>query len=126
MVIIAAFAVIMFSAAQLFAPLLSTLFVGYDLELVAMTERAFELYSFSFLFAGFAIFGSAFFTALNDGLTSGTISFLRTLVFETGAVFIFPIFWGIDGIWLSVVIAEMMAVIVVLLFLKINRHKYHY
>ncbi|MGP5104810.1 MATE family efflux transporter, partial [Psychrobacter celer] len=74
MVIIAAFAVIMFSAAQLFAPLLSTLFVGYDLELVAMTERAFELYSFSFLFAGFAIFGSAFFTALNDGLTSGTIS----------------------------------------------------
>jgi len=126
MVIIAAFAVTMFSAAQLFAPLLSRLFVGYDLELVAMTERAFELYSFSFLFAGFAIFGSTFFTALNDGLTSGTISFLRTLVFETGAVFIFPLLWGLDGIWLSVVIAEMMAVIIVLLFLKLNRHKYHY
>lgn len=124
--IVTVFAIVMFSTAQLFAPLLSKLFVGYDPELMAMTERAFELYSFSFLFAGFAIFGSAFFTALNDGLVSGTISFLRTLVFEVGAVLTFPIFWGVDGIWLSVVIAEMLAVIVFLLFLKANRNKYQY
>lgn len=124
--IVAVFAMVMFVTAQLFAPVLAQLFVGYDLELMAMTERAFEIYSFSFLFAGFAIFGSAFFTALNDGLVSGTISFLRTLVFEVGAVLTFPLFLGLDGIWLSVVVAEILAVIVVVLLLKANRNKYRY
>ena len=83
-------------------------------------------FSFSFLFAGFAIFGSAFFTALNNGLVSAAISFLRTFVFQAIAVLIFPLIWKVDGIWLSVVAAELLAVGVTAIFLRIKQKEYHY
>ena len=105
---------------------LSMLFVGYDPALFALTQRGFFFFSFSFLFAGIAIFGSSFFTALNDGLTSALIAFLRTLVFQIAAVFLLPLIWGVDGIWVSIVAAEAMAVAVTLFFLAIHRQKYHY
>ena len=84
------------------------------------------IYSFSFLFAGIAIYGSSFFTALNNGLVSALISFLRTLVFQIAAVLIFPLLWGIDGIWISIVAAELMAAVVTALFLLGKRKKYRY
>ena len=97
---------------------LSKMFVGYDADLLAMTVRGFFIYSFSFLFAGIAIFGSSFFTALNNGLVSAIISFLRTMVFQITAVIILPILLGgIDGIWVSIVVAELMAAVVTAIFL---------
>jgi Na+-driven multidrug efflux pump len=75
---------------------------------------------------GYAIFSSGFFTALNDGLTSAIVSFLRTVVFQTAAVLILPLIWGIDGIWFSVVVAECMAVLVSLVFIIAKRKKYGY
>lgn len=116
----------MFAFAEGLAEPLARLFVGYDPSLMALTLRGFMLYSFSFLFAGVAIFGSSFFTALNNGLISALISFLRTLLFQVGAVLIFPLLWGIDGIWLSIVAAEVMAAVVTALFLIGERKKYHY
>ncbi len=126
LVLIGAFAVVMFSASYIFAGPLSVLFVGYDEELLSLTVRAFSIFSFSFLFSGFAIFGSSFFTALNDGLVSAAISFMRTLVFQIAAVLIFPFFWKVDGIWLSIVASEMMAVVVTALFLRADQKKYEY
>ena len=105
---------------------LSVIFVGYDPDLLDMTAHAFAIFSVSFLFSGFAIFGSSFFTALNDGLTSALISFLRTLVFQCAAVMIFPMLWGLDGIWWSIVAAEVMAVAVTLAFLAAKRKRYGY
>lgn len=93
-------------------------------ELLDLTAHAFAVFSLSFLFSGFAILGSSFFTALNDGLTSALISFLRTLVFEAAAIMIFPMIWGIDGIWWSVVAAEILAVLVTILFLVKKRKRY--
>ena len=116
----------MFMLAELLAKPLGGIFVGYDQKLLDLTVRAFTIYSFSFLFAGIAIFGSSFFTALNDGLTSALISFLRTLVFQAAAVLLFPLYFGIDGIWLSIVAAEWMAMLVTLLFIVGKRKKYHY
>ena len=84
------------------------------------------MYSFSFLFAGIAVYGSSFFTALGNGLVSALISFLRTLVFQVAAVLLFPLVWGIDGIWISIVAAELMAAVVTVLFLVGMRGKYHY
>ena len=112
-------------ALGLAAPL-SRLFTGYDAGLYALTLRAFSIFSFSFLFAGVGIFGSAFFTALNDGLTSALISFLRTLVFEVGAILVLPAFWGVDGVWASVVAAEALAAVAALLFLAGRRKKFGY
>ncbi len=125
-VIIGIFSVSMLALAEGLAKPLATLFVGYDQKLMELTLRGFMIYSFSFLFAGIAIFGSSFFTALNNGLVSALISFLRTLVFQVAAVLIFPLIWEIDGIWLSICAAEMMAAAVTLLFLAGQRRKYHY
>lgn len=126
LILIGIFSVLMFAAGELSGRPLSTLFVGYDAELLEITAHAFAVFSFSFLFSGFAIFGSSFFTALSDGLTSALISFLRTFVFQISAVLIFPVFWGIDGIWLSIVLAEVMAMAITVLFLAVKQKKYHY
>ena len=105
---------------------LARLFVGTDPELLEMTTVAFRYYSLTVLFSGFAIFGSAFFTALNNGVVSAAISFLRTIVFQIGTVLILPIFWGLDGVWLSLALAEILATIVTLIFYKTKRKTYHY
>lgn len=125
-IIIGIFSVSMLAAAELLAKPLSLLFVSYDADLLALTVRGFLIYSFSFLFAGIAIYGSSFFTALNDGLTSALISFLRTLVFQVAAILIFPLIWQVNGIWLSIVAAELMAAIVTTLFLFLKRKRYGY
>lgn len=124
--IIAVFAVCMFAAAKLLASPLSSMFVGYDEELMIMTKRAFSIFSYSFLFAGFSIFSSGFFTALNDGLTSALISFLRTLLFQSASVLILPKMLGVDGIWASMIAAEVMALIISSFFIVIKRKKFHY
>ena len=124
--IISVCAVCMFAAGQLLAEPLGRLFVGYDDKLLDMTVHAFGIFSFAFLFSGFSIFGSSFFTALNDGLTSALISFLRTLVFQLAAVMLFPLIWELDGIWLSIVGAEVMSIIATALFLIGKRKRYGY
>ncbi|MCM1100692.1 MAG: MATE family efflux transporter [Clostridium sp.] len=105
---------------------LSRIFVGYDPGLLAMTERGFRIFSFSFLFAGVCIFASSFFTALSNGLISALIAFLRTLVFQIAAVMILPLWWQLDGIWVSIVVAEVMACAVSVVFLMLMRRRYHY
>lgn len=102
------------------------IFAGYDAELFAMTCHGFRIYSLAFILMGISIWGSSFFTALNNGAISAAISFLRTLVFETASVLLLPIFLGLNGIWLSIVVAELMSVIVTTTFLIIKRDKYHY
>lgn len=120
------FAIVMFIFALLLSMPLSFIFVGYDKNLFELTVHAFSIFSFSFLFSGYSIFGSSFFTALNNGLISAAISFLRTLIFQIVAVLILPLFLGLDGIWTSIVAAEVMAVIVTSVFIKINKKKYNY
>lgn len=105
---------------------LAKIFVGYDAELHALTSHAFRLFSFSFLLAGFNIYCSSFFTALNNGAISAAVSFLRTLVFQTSAVLILPLILDVDGIWLSNAFAEVFAFAISAIFLIAKRKKYHY
>lgn len=134
-VIISITSVLMFVIAETFAVPLSAIFVGYDKALLDMTVRAFYISSFSFIFAGLAIFSSSFFTALSDGITSAILSFLRTLVFQTSMViFLPPIIESmalpfaipLDGIWVSVPISELLALLVGLVFLVLYRHRFGY
>ena len=111
---------------ELLAAPLSHFFVGYDAELLELTTLGMKLYSLSFLLCGFNIFGSAFFTALNNGIVSAVISFLRTLVFQVTASLVLPHLLGMNGIWLSVVAAEIAALFVNAFFLVKNRKKYQY
>ena len=105
---------------------LAGIFVGYDAALHDMTTRGFRIYILSFLLCGFNIFGSSFFTALNNGLISALISFLRTLVFQIGAVLVLPLLFELDGIWWSVVAAELGSIALTAFFMVKYRKRYHY
>ncbi len=125
-VIIGIFAVCMLILAKVLARPLAEIFVGYDKSLFNLTLRGFKIFSFAFLFSGVSIYGSSFFTALNNGLISALISFLRTLVLQISAVLILPLILGIDGIWISIVVAEFMSMLITVTFIFKMKNKYHY
>lgn len=125
-ILISACGVLMTIAAELTAYPLARLFVSYSDTLTEMTVSGFRIFALSFLFMGYAIFSSGFFTALNDGLTSAIISFLRTLVFQVAAVILLPLVFKLNGIWISVVVAEIAAVALSVTFLIAKRKKYGY
>lgn len=102
------------------------LFTDGDPEMIALAKRAMRLYSICYLFTGFSMFGSSFFTGLNNGLVSALISFCRTLVFELGFVFLLPLLFKTDGIWLSIVVAEIFSMIMTISFMFALRKKYGY
>lgn len=122
--LVAVGSVAMFLAAQWLAAPLSAIFVSYDPELLAFTVQAYKLYALAFLIMGVPIYLSALFTALNNGVVSAIIAFMRTLVFECGAVLILPLLWGIDGIWLSVSVGELAAAVLAAGFLMALRKRY--
>ena len=105
---------------------LSTSFVSYDDFLLEITTRAIRIFSLSYIISGLNIFSSSFFTALHNGPISTAISFLRTLLFQIAFIFILPLIWGIDGIWLAVVLAEAITLFFSMGFLIANRKKYKY
>ena len=118
--------IILTISAELLSYPLSAIFVGYDAELFALTQRGFMIYSVSYLLAGFNIFASAFFTALNNGLISALISFARTLVLQVICVLCLPVLLGIDGIWLSIVFAEGLSLVLTIFCFSANGKKYGY
>lgn len=126
LVIIGSCASIMTLIAEILAMPLAKIFVGYDVELLAITCRALRLFSLSFLFSGVNIFASAFFTALNNGLVSAFISFLRSLMFQVMLILWLPVLWGVDGIWLAVVVAELMTLVLTLTLFAVKKKQYHY
>lgn len=117
---------LMLLLSELLAVPLSLVFAGYDEYLYTLTLNGFRIYAISFLFSGVAIYGSSFFTSLNNGGVSAILSFARTVVFQVVCVLLFPIIWGIDGIWISLAVAEGLAVVVTAVFLLALRKKYHY
>lgn len=124
--LIAGFNLALTALAELSAPALGQIFVSYDATLLDMTVHGFRLYAISFLFAGINVFGSAFFTALNNGLVSAVISFARTLIFQLGAVALLPLVLGLDGVWLAIVLAELLALAVTAACFVRMRGRYHY
>ena len=122
--IIGVCSLMMFACSEGFAQPVSRLFVGYDKTLFSMTLRGFRLYSFCFLFSGFAIWGSAFFTALNNGMVSAFLSFMRTIVFQISFVFLLPMLIKLDGIWLSVAAAEFLSALLGLVLMVRSRRQY--
>lgn len=116
----------MFALAQILAAPIANIFVGYDYELCELTIYALRIQAVAFLFFGFTNFGSAFFTALNDGVISAVISFVHTFIFEIGCVIVLPLICGVDGIWYSIVVAEVAACTLAAFFLNRNKEKYHY
>ena len=105
---------------------LARIFVGYDADLVNLTLYACYPSACAFLLAGFNIFASGFFTALNNGGISALISFLRTLVFQTSFILLLPVIIGANGIWWATTLAEVAAFLISMIFLIAKRKRYHY
>lgn len=118
--------IVMTVIGELLARPLAGIFVSYDANLLDMTTNAIRIFSISYLISGINIFASSFFTALNNGVVSAAISFLRTLIFQIAMIFILPLIWGLNGIWIAVIFAEVLALIVSITFLVVNRKKYQY
>ena len=123
---IVAAGIVLTTTAWLLSTPLARIFVGYDKELFDMTRHGFRLFVFSYFICGVNIFASAFFTALNNGVVSATISFLRTLIFQVAVVLILPVFLKINGIWLAIVFSEALSLAVSVFFFMKMRVKYHY
>lgn len=119
-------AVVLTACAELLSSVLAGIFVGYNQDLHNMTTNAIQLFALSYIISGINIFASAFFTALNNGLVSAVISFMRTLVFQIAFIFILPELLGLNGIWLAVVGAEICSLIISVSFFVANRKKYKY
>ncbi len=126
MIIIGVSGIFMLIVGEVLATPLAKIFVNYNSDLLNMTVSGFRIFTLSFLFMGFAIYGSGFFTELNDGKTSAIISFLRTLVFQIGAVMLLSLVLKLDGIWYSVVVVELMTVVFTFMFMILKRKKYNY
>ena len=124
--LMAVFGVVLTLLAVGFSHPLAKLFVGYDESLFIMTKNALRIYSIGFIIMGFSIFGSAFFTALGNGIISALISFLRTFIFQIAAVIILPMILDLTGIWLSVPVSELFAFLITIFFFAKMRKKYGY
>ncbi len=119
-------AIILTLLSEIFAKPLASIFVSYDMDLFEMTTKAIKIFSISYIISWFNIFASSFFTALNNGLVSAIISFLRTLVFQIEMIYLLPIWWGLNGIWIAVLVAEILSLFVSVGFLIKNKNKYGY
>ena len=126
LVIVGVMALVLTGLAEGCAGVLSGIFVSYDPALLEMTKRAMRIYSLSFLASGFSIYGSSHFTALNNGLISAAISFLRTLVFQAATVILLPLIWELDGIWFAIVVAEGISLALTVYCFAKFRKRYHY
>lgn len=126
LILIAITSIVMTGIAEIMSKLLASVFVSYDENLLNMTTIAIRLFATSYLICGFNIFASSFFTALNNGLVSATISFFRTLVFQVIMIYLLPAMWGINGIWLAVTFSEILSSFVSITFLAKNKTKYQY
>lgn len=126
LILIGIVSVTMTLLAELLSRPLASIFVNYDKNLLNMTTTAIRLFSLSYFISGFNIFASAFFTALNDGFVSALISFMRTLVFQLIMIIVLPMLFKLNGVWLAVVVAEVLALLVSVIYLKVNQKKYEY
>ncbi len=126
LLLITAVAVGLTALSEILSEGLAGIFVSYDRELMEMTKIAIQIYSLSYLISGFNIFGSAFFTALNDGPVSALISFVRTLLFQIVMILVLPALFGLNGVWFAVVAAEALALLVTIICFVVKRKKYQY
>lgn len=118
-------ALVLTLSAEVLSKILGSIFVKYDAELLEVTVTAIRLYSISYLISWFNIFASSFFTALNNGPISAIISFMKT-VFEVTMIFVLPTMFGLNGVWLAIVVAHVLSFIISSTLLLYNRKRYGY
>lgn len=126
LVIVGSFSVLMFAVAQISAVSLSGIFVSYSQKLMEITVHGIRIYAFAFLMAGFNVFFSGFFTALNNGLVSALLSFCRTLVFQAGCILLLPLAFGLAGVWAAAPVSEALSILVGLIFMVRLSKRYGY
>ncbi len=126
MILLSCAAIVLTAIAIGFAKPIASIFVGYDVELLAITTRAFQICSVSFLVMWFSMYASSLFTALNNGVVSAAISFIRALVLPIVCIIVLPIFFELDGVWYTMVVSEAIGVVISLIFMLVYKKRYNY
>ena len=116
--------ILMFVLAQVSAPLISRIYVGYDETVYRLSVHAMRMYAFAFLLQGFNEYASAYFTGLNNGLVSGILAFTRTFLIQTVMILVLPLLLGTDGLWLAQAATEVFAAVIAIVFFITRKHEY--
>ena len=121
-----AISLVAYVIAMLTLPYTLPIFVDPGTEVYELARHGFPLYALSFLLAGGNIYITSHFTALSNGPVSAVISGTRSFVFMVGSILLLPPMLGIEGLWLSVPVAELLGgALAVCFFLRLRR-RYRY
>ncbi len=115
------FGVLLFLLLYFNGEFLAGLFIKDQPTLIDMASAGGKLYGISFLFAGFNILNSGYFTFIGKGLESVIVASCRGFIFVSIGIFVLPLFLELNGIWLSVAFAEVCAVFVGIILLNKKR-----
>jgi len=132
LIMVAVLSVIALVGTQALADLMVRIYVSptdpFMGHLHGISVRGLRIITFGFIFMGFNFFATAWFTAFNDGLVSGFMSLMRTMVFTLALLLTLPRIWtpALDGAWLALPMAEVLAIAVTVFFLLKMGKKYHY
>lgn len=118
--------IIIFFVSQLGANLLVGIFAGTNKAVFDLAVSGFRMFAVCFLFIGFNTFSSAMFTALSNGKISATLSIMRNLVFIVAVTLLLPLVIGINGVWLAIPAAELLALVMTVYYFQKMKNVYHY
>ena len=100
-----------------------------DPETWELASVGFQIFAINFLFSGFNIASSGFFTALSNGKVSALISFCRTLFFTVVFLLVLPRVWGLNGAWIAIPASELCTLVLSVCmhakyFIRKGKHNY--
>lgn len=87
-----------------------------DAQIINMVSRGFKIFALEFLLQGFNVAGSMYFTSINCPKQSAVIAFLRGIFILLITIFVFPSLWGMDGIWLTSPVTEIITLAATVFF----------
>ncbi|MBS5885685.1 MAG: MATE family efflux transporter [Clostridium sp.] len=120
------FSISTFVISKYLSPSLVSIFAGSGTDIYDITLNGFNLFQISFLLCGVNIFTSGMFTAFSNGKVSALLSLLRTFIFLSSGIIFLPSLIGVNGVWLSVPLAEIMTLVFSLFYISKYKNIYGY
>lgn len=117
--------IVMVAAYGLAKPIVAV-YIRPSSELFPLALHGFLLFSISYIFAGFNIYASGLFTALENGKVSAILSGTRTFVFLIVSLLLLPLILKADGIWLAVPLAEFLSFLIAIAYMVKYRKEYYF
>lgn len=123
---VAAVSLVIFLMIELFAEFVVGVFASESPEVMDIAVHGGRIFAFAFLLMGLNMYASSFFTSLSNGKVSAVISIMRSLVLLAPLIIILPEIFGIEAVWYTVPITELLSFILSLYFIFRCEPQYGY